>query len=333
MSAYVVERRQDSGDAVYILRERISGTRAEVIPAIGAQCARFAWCAGGHTVDILKAPPSLDALREEPVQYGIPVLFPFPNRIAHGRFAFNGRTVELPITEPERGHAIHGLVLDRPWTVADFGTEDDSAYIVCTFDWHDHPEVHVFPYPFALEYTIRLTADGLHTRFRATNTGDGLLPMGFGLHPWFPVPLVTGGDPQTCRIEAPVTHMRELDDLIPTGRLFEPEAERDLRRGVQLGRLFFDHAFTGIEAADYWDAVYTDTHAGLQVVVRSRANLTDLVVYTPPDHSAVCLEPYSCATDAFNLEARGIAAGMVRLAPGDSWSTAVDILVRTAAGT
>ena len=106
-----------------------------------------------------------------------------------------------------------------------------------------------------------------------------------------------------------------------------PKAWRAVRQAL------FDHAFTGIEAADYWDAVYTDTHAGLQVVVRSRANLTDLVVYTPPDHSAVCLEPYSCATDAFNLEARGIAAGMVRLAPGDSWSTAVDILVRTAAGT
>lgn len=328
--SYVVEMREESGESVYILRERTTGTLAEIVPGIGAQCFRFAWTHAGETVEIFRAPDRLETLREAPVQYGLPVLFPFPNRIAQGRFTFAERTVQLPITEPERGHAIHGLVLDRPWQVANFGADEESAFVVCSFNWREHPELHVFPFPFQVEYTIRLTPVGLQTRFRATNTGDSLMPLGFGLHPWFTVPLRPGGDPKACRIKAPVSYMRELEDLLPTGRLVTPEKKRDLRQGIHLGELLFDHAYTGIDGAEYWDAIYTDPQAGLKIIVRSRLNLQDLVVYTPPDHSAVCLEPYSCATNAFNLEAEGISAGMQTLAPGETWETAVDILVHAA---
>lgn len=332
MSAYIVQRREEAGESIYVLRERTTGTYVEVIPGIGAQCLRFVWQRPGMTVEALRAPETVEALREAPVLYGLPLLFPFPNRVAKGRFVFEGRTVELPITEPERGNAIHGLVLDRPWEVAGYGADEESAYITCTFDWQDHPDIHVYPFAFQLEYTVRLTAQGLSTRFRAVNTGDSTMPLGFGMHPWFPVPLQPGGDPTACRIEAPVSQMRELVDLLPTGRLVQPDSERDLLRGVNLGRHLFDHAYIGITDTEPWEATYTDRRAGLAIVVRSHPNLGELVVYTPPDHSAVCLEPYSCATDAFNLEARGISAGMHCLAPGDSWSTRVDILLRTVDG-
>ena len=38
------------------------------------------------------------------------MLIPWPNRIADGSYEFDGKRLQLPLTEPEHGNAIHGLV-------------------------------------------------------------------------------------------------------------------------------------------------------------------------------------------------------------------------------
>jgi aldose 1-epimerase len=53
----------------------------------------------------------------------------------------------------------------------------------------------------------------------------------------------------------------------------------------------------------------------------------ELLVFTPPHRQAVCLEPYTCVTDAINLQARGIDAGLLVLPPGGQWSGVVDMVV------
>jgi aldose 1-epimerase len=45
------------------------------------------------------------------------VLIPWPNRLEDGSYEFDGRRHQLPLTEPRRGNAIHGLVRSVPWTV------------------------------------------------------------------------------------------------------------------------------------------------------------------------------------------------------------------------
>src|SRR5581483_1899152 len=46
--------------------------------------------------------------------HGAP-LIPWPNRLGDGRYSFDGREYQLPITEPEHGNAIHGLLRWRNW--------------------------------------------------------------------------------------------------------------------------------------------------------------------------------------------------------------------------
>src|SRR6266567_8655130 len=68
----------------------------------------------GATLRVLEV-GGLSVLRGFPVD-GIPdasrgqVLIPFPNRIDRGRYAFHGRSLELPLDEPDRTNAMHGLV-------------------------------------------------------------------------------------------------------------------------------------------------------------------------------------------------------------------------------
>src|SRR4051794_39901164 len=50
--------------------------------------------------------------------HGAP-LIPWPNRLADGRYSFDGENHQLALTEPERHNAIHGLLLWRPWRVDD----------------------------------------------------------------------------------------------------------------------------------------------------------------------------------------------------------------------
>ena len=59
--------------------------------------------------------------------------------------------------------------------------------------------------------------------------------------------------------------------------------------------------------------------------VRADAAFEDFVVYAPPDNAVVALEPYTCAPDAFNLAARGVAAGMRELAPGQTFEAGFEI--------
>src|SRR3954465_12276986 len=47
------------------------------------------------------------------------VLMPWPNRIEDGRDEFNGRELQLPLTQVGEHNAIHGLVRWVAWTVAE----------------------------------------------------------------------------------------------------------------------------------------------------------------------------------------------------------------------
>ena len=49
--------------------------------------------------------------------------------------------------------------------------------------------------------------------------------------------------------------------------------------------------------------------------------------FTPPHGQAICLEPYTCPTDALNLQAQGMDAGVLELAPGARWSASVAMVV------
>src|SRR6188474_2125066 len=53
--------------------------------------------------------------RDGPILWGCYPMAPFAGRIRDGRFRFHGRSYQLPLTMPP--NAIHGTVLDRPWSV------------------------------------------------------------------------------------------------------------------------------------------------------------------------------------------------------------------------
>lgn len=320
---YSVAERQDRGERIVELVDAGAKSTAVIVPGIGANCNRYTWEFEGQTLELISGAPDYETLRKTPILYGNPILFPFPNRIRDGVFEFQGKKVSLPLNEPERHNAIHGLVLNRPWEVVATGASDtEGAWVTLRFASRDFPEVEAaFPFPFEAYYTYRLQDGALVNQLTAKNTGDQPMPMGFGVHPWFPAPLSPKGRRSDCRVKAPVSGVWRLDErLLPTGEIVPPAPARDLAKDVPLAQEEYDDVYTGLNRHGPSEVVYTDPGTGVQIVIRSDSVFRELVIYAPLFRDIVCLEPYTCVTDAFNLQAKGIDAGMIVLEPGQSWT-------------
>ncbi len=64
-----------------------------------------------------------------------------------------------------------------------------------------------------------------------------------------------------------------------------------------------------------------DPAAGLEIRQSFDSAFRELVVYTPPHGRSVCLEPYTCITDAIHLSELGIDGGWRVLDPGAEFRT------------
>ena len=105
------------------------------------------------------------------------VLLPWPNRIRDARYVFGGAEHRVAISEPERGNALHGLVLWANWHPLRHSSDD----VALGYMLHPQPG---YPFTLELEVAYRLTADGLEVTLRATNRGDAPAPFGAGFHPY-----------------------------------------------------------------------------------------------------------------------------------------------------
>ena len=80
--------------------------------------------------------------------------------------------------------------------------------------------------------------------------------------------------------------------------------------------------------AGTWSSRYLDPAAGAEVVVTADAAFREAILFAPSTRPVLCIEPYTCATDALNLQARGVDAGLLTLPPGGRWSAGYTISAR-----
>ena len=90
------------------------------------------------------------------------VLVPWPNRLAGGRYEWDGRELQLPVTEVATGSSIHGLVRWASWRAV----EQEAARVVLEHFLHPQPG---YPFSLHLELEYRLSETGLTVRTRAEN--------------------------------------------------------------------------------------------------------------------------------------------------------------------
>ena len=304
-----------AGIEVFALSSSIAESSAEIVPAWGNNCVSFR--APAPVLD----PLPFAELEARPTSSGNPILFPFPNRVSGGVLRFAGES--YPVSPPR-----HGLVRDKPWNVIGRGASDsEGAWLRCAIEAGDFRReiLDQFPFPFRLEVTYRLIDRRLEMETVVRNHGDAALPFGFGIHPYFVRP--TRG-----ALTVPAAKRWELADSLPTGRLLAVRGGYDLRQPRDVNELDLDDVFDELTPGPDGCARSSlrDEDAGREIVVSSDVrDFPSIVVYTPPaPRRAVCIEPYTCPTDAFNLTARGIDGRLIVLGPGASRTFRITIEAR-----
>jgi len=243
--------------------------------------------------------------------HGTP-LMPWPNRLGDGRYTFDGREQQLPLTEPERRNAIHGLLRWHGWHPA----ERTPERVVMGVALHPQPG-----YPFALEVRIayELREGGLDVTTTATNVGGTACPFGCGQHPYL---AAGGGMVDPCVLELPAVSRILTDErMLPAGREAVAGTSHDFRRPTAIGARQIDSAFAELQR----DATGLATvrlrrpdGATAELWIDDRYDYVE--IYTgdglAPGRArrGLGVEPMTCPPDAFRS-----GEGLVRLAPGETF--------------
>ena len=137
------------------------------------------------------------------------LLMPWPNRIRDGRYTWDGTEQQLPLTEPSRANASHGLVRWVAWTVA---SRSESS-VELTYRLMAQSG---YPWTLDLSVTYALGDDGLTVTQGAVNRSGSPAPYAQGAHPY----LTAGPGPiDTWEVLLPAaTRVAERRRAAPAGR-------------------------------------------------------------------------------------------------------------------
>ncbi|MGH3016875.1 MAG: aldose 1-epimerase family protein [Gaiellaceae bacterium] len=224
------------------------------------------------------------------------VLIPWPNRLQDGKYEFEGRGHQLPLTEPEHANAIHGLVRWSVWSVADHEPER----VVMTHRLHPRPG-----YPFTLDLSIEYTLSdhGLSVRTTATNVGHDRCPYGCGAHPYLSVGTETV---DAAVLQAPARTVLQADGRgIPTGATPVAGTDYDFREPRAIAATRLDHGFTDLERGEDGlarvELTDPETEAALALWVDESYPYLMLFTGDLPDigRRGLAVEPMTCAPNAF----------------------------------
>ena len=242
------------------------------------------------------------------------VLLPWPNRLADGRYEFDGEQHQVPISEPSRMTALHGLSPWRPWSLV----AQDPNRVALSLALLPSPG-----YPFFLDTTVeyRLDQNGLEVRTTARNVGDRACPYAVGFHPW-----LSSGDAtiDECTLALDVTHRLTTDDrLLPVGEEEVAGTPYDFREPRRVDSLVLDDAFTGVgRTADglAWAKLAAPDGATAAIWMDGSCDYWQLCTgdMLPPQQArrSVAVEPMTAAPNAF-VTGRGLR----RLEPGETATT------------
>ena len=257
----------------------------------------------------------VDAYVAQRKTMGIPLLYPWANRLSRRRFELGGREVVIdpaatPLRLDDNGLPMHGLLSGvKGWEVV----RQDDAGLAATFDFAAHDTlIAAFPFPHRIDFEATLAGPALTIATTVIPTGDDPVPVAFGFHPFFQLPGIARREWQ---IEVPVREQLRLDpEMLPTGERITAHVAPG-----PLGSRTFDDAYT----APPDGAPFVLSGGGRRIEVAFDAGYPFAQVYAPSDDAVIAFEPMTAPTNA--LVDGGEALPLV--APGERYRAAFSITV------
>ncbi len=258
-----------------------------------------------HGQNMLDGHTTAQEVEKNPLGKGS-LLFPFPNRLAGGRYEWLGQTYKFPLNDEQgRENALHGFGMDKPFKVEKVNLDQNFGEAVCRYDYPG--DNAAYPFPFRLTCTYRLEESGMFsTTFAVENTGPAAIPFGIGFHPYF---RLSEKVDEMIMALPPVEMIGVNEQMIPNGKRIE------YKRYTEPTRI----------GTDILDNCFVPQHPGRQEVSLKGPKGTlrywqdehypFIQLFTPPTRLSLSIEPMSCNIDAFHN-----GEGVLVLEPGQGWS-------------
>lgn len=301
---------------------------ALLIPEMGANLVRLANTRLGAEILRTPGPGEIETFRSRPQVFGLPILFP-PNRIADGRYVFEGRTYQYPITIERERNYHHGVLKSEAFLVSKAREMDREVMIECRYyaNAGNDAVYRDFPHEFKCKIVYRLTAGGLEQEVMFANRSKEPMPVGVGFHTPMRIPFA-GGVAGDYVMRAAIGEQVELSGRnIPTGRKL-PLSEKFARlRGAGLQVTDCDPieaAFTvreiEVDGKPFRGALVENLRTGVRTCYEVDGQTTCWTIWNNGGKVPYCCpEPQSWTTNAPNMpdpEAEGFRS----IAPGGTWS-------------
>jgi aldose 1-epimerase len=287
------------------LRDEQARLQATFLPDAGMLCSSLRH--GGE--ELLAQNRGVEAYVERGKTMGIPLLYPWANRLAGFGYEVAGHQVAVPhdparVALDSNGLPIHGVIGGRMgWDLVDVPDDRADSSLTARLSWSAaRTELfEVFPFRHDLRYEARLQDGGLRIEVTVHACGDDAVPVAFGFHPYLAPP---GPPRERWRVQLPPMRGLRLDERqIPAGA-----GEQLPAQDFELGERQFDDGFDEVREHARFSVHAGERRLALEFVEGYRY----AQVYAPRDSRCICFEPMTAPANALRS-----GDGLRVLAPGE----------------
>jgi aldose 1-epimerase len=297
------------------LQDETAALQATFVPGAGMLCSSLLH----RGEELLAQNAGVEAYARDGKTMGIPLLYPWANRLAGFQYALAGRTVHVPrdttrVAVDQNGLPIHGVIGGRvAWELI---TEQatDMRSLTARLRWSDaQPELfEAFPFHHELDFRASLEHGDLEIELTVTACGTDVVPLAFGFHPYLSLP---NAPRETWLIDLPAMRRLELDaSQIPTGA-----GPAQASRRFELAELEFDDGFDDVASP----ARFGVTGAGRRIELELLEGYPCAQVFAPRTGQFICFEPMAAPTNAL-----ASGEGLRLLDPGERYTAGFSVSVQ-----
>lgn len=232
-------------------------------------------------------------------------LFPSPNRIASGKYNFNGIDYQLKCNEIGLNNSLHGHIFNKSFEVVKSETTDDFAIITLTYS--NNESIQGFPFKYTIDITYTFSKNNLSLDFKVTNLDDQEFPFGLGWHPYFKAKNLSSS---TLNFDGTKKYFLNKQ-MIP-----QQEIDLPFKTPLTIGETFLDDCFL----INKPEASFECDQYKIDIEFTSETKKSFLQVYTPDTRDCIAIEPMTCAPNSFNNK-----NGLLTLKPSEQYDWKINL--------
>lgn len=239
--------------------------------------------------ELLRRIDDLEGAKRKGSTAGIPLLYPWANRLASLHYCAAAREVTLNPSSPllhfdDRGLPMHGVPWGQlVWTILE--AKQDS--LLTRLHWNRAELLEIFPFPHTLQMAANLEPNSLILKTTVFADQAAPVPVSFGFHPYFGIPELPRAK---WRLELPAMRKLQLDQRgIPTSASVLCESF-----DKPLDETSFDDGFELLSEP----SSFSIAGAGYPITVTFLEGFPYTQVFAPKEKDFVALEPMTAPTNA-----------------------------------